>query len=104
MKKLEQSIDRRSYPIDAILRHSLFLVSVLSLGNFLFTTEVVAREHNQKKPEKHSVNTENKNDLQDTNEPDGILVKGYTDTGLTGIKQNVRLKDIPATINNVSSV
>ncbi|EMO46968.1 TonB-dependent receptor [Leptospira santarosai] len=94
-------MEKPGQSIDMVRRFFLFLLSVLSLGNFLFTTEIISQESNQKKPEKHSVHTENKNDLQDTNEPDGILVKGYTDTGLTGIKQNVRLKDIPATVNTI---
>lgn len=102
MKKFRPLIYRRSYPIDVVRCFFHFLLSVISLGNFLFPIEVAAQELSpyKKKPKKESANRENKDiGPEDVNRSDGILVKGYRTRGLTGMKQNVRLKDIPATVN-----
>ncbi|EMN11687.1 TonB-dependent receptor plug domain protein [Leptospira borgpetersenii str. Brem 307] len=102
MKKFRPLTYRRSYPIDVVRCFFHFLLSVMSLGNFLFPIEVTAQELSpyKKKPKKESANKENKDiGPEDVNRSDGILVKGYRTRGLTGMKQNVRLKDIPATVN-----
>ncbi|WP_078129909.1 TonB-dependent receptor [Leptospira alexanderi] len=103
MEKFRQLIGRRSYPIDVLRCFFHFLLSVLSLGNFLFPIEVIAQEPDKKKPEKQTIHRENKDNPEDGNGSDGILVKGYRKRGLTGMKQNVRLKDIPATVNIIDA-
>ncbi|WP_036096182.1 TonB-dependent siderophore receptor [Leptospira weilii] len=107
MKKFEQSMDPRSY---TIRRNLYFLSNFLFLGIFLFPIQLISQEpepsSNQKIPAKQTVNGKDKRtgkNTEDENESDGIFVKGYIEKGLTGMKQNVRLKDIPATVNVIDA-
>ncbi|WP_061249872.1 TonB-dependent receptor [Leptospira alstonii] len=104
MEKFEESIDRLSYTMGEIRYDFNFLLNFLFLGIFLFPIQVTSQEHpsNREQPGKQTVNGKDKKtekDTEDENESEGIFVKGYMEKGLTGMKQNVRLKDIPATVN-----
>lgn len=77
MEKFRQLIGRRSYPIDMIPCFFHFLLSVLSLGNFLFPIEIIAQEPDKKKTEQQTIHRENKDNSEDGNGSDSILVKGY---------------------------
>ncbi|WP_082281396.1 TonB-dependent receptor [Leptospira kirschneri] len=78
----------------------LFL-SFLSLIVFLSPVRIFSQEHSEQS-EKESLETKDlktEESTRDDKRSEGIFVKGYTDKGLTGMKQSVRLKDIPATVN-----
>ncbi|WP_000416048.1 Plug domain-containing protein, partial [Leptospira interrogans] len=77
-----------------------FFLSFLSLETFFFPVRVFSQEHSKQfkkeSSETKDLKTEELN--KDEKQSEGIFVKGYTGKGLTGMKQNVRLKDIPATV------
>ncbi|QCO32743.1 TonB-dependent receptor [Leptospira interrogans] len=78
-----------------------FFLSFLSLETFFFPVRVFSQEHSKQfkkeSSETKDLKTEELN--KDEKQSEGIFVKGYTGKGLTGMKQNVRLKDISATVN-----
>ncbi|OOV43771.1 TonB-dependent siderophore receptor [Leptospira kirschneri serovar Pomona] len=82
----------------------LFL-SFLSLIVFLSPVRIFSQEHLEQS-EKESLETKDlktEESTRDDKRSEGIFVKGYTDKGLTGMKQSVRLKDIPATVNIINN-